>query len=79
MKYSIYALLLFVPEGPKNSAEQQHPAGQQLLTRLERQSRPVDCVWFLPDAGHRKRLTVSPVSGLSRETTLRGTLHWGAV
>jgi integrase len=31
-------------EGPKNSAEQQHPGGQQLPTRLKSQSRPVDCV-----------------------------------
>ena len=57
-------------EGPKNSAEQQHPAGQQLPTRQKRQSRPVDCVWFLPDAEHRARPTVGPVSGLSQERTL---------
>jgi len=66
-----------IPEQSKYSAKRQHPAGQQLPTRLKRQSRPVDCVWFLPDATHRKRPTVGPVSGLSQERTLRETLLRG--
>ena len=40
---------------------------------LERQSQPVDYVWFLPDAEHRKRPTLGPVSGLSQKWTVFGT------
>ena len=44
-------------------------AGRQLPTRPKHQARPVDCVWFFPDAEHRKRPTVGPVSDLSQKTT----------
>jgi len=45
------------------------PETHAIALRRSSTTRPVDCVWFLPDAEHRKRPIVGPVSSPSRKRT----------